>query len=620
MLPPVKFNMLGQMQLRGGGGSSGATTTSVSSCSSSPESKSPSSKTSPPCTSSSSSASSLSPRDSSTLLLHTSNASMSGYNVGNGMMSMNANITLPFGSSSDPHHQINSAFAWQFASSSQLIEPLETRKSHQNGCRGAGDGVAVGAHNSNTDNNSYNQHQRNSCNARDTISSSHRIHQHQQQQHGKNNSVTSRNSHHQHRESKESKETDGITNGVDSDTSGRADSPLDFSTKKKFKPEPLVIKGGNRERSLSTASDKGDSARETSDSPCSRLRNILSMKSPTIPEDMAGTVLNLSKESPSSTIWCKSESPSNSNSCSPMHENSTFVQSNSPRPAAIPMTMVPSMGVPSAGVLSGSGTSSNGTSSMGLPSWGSGAYSPSLSPILNQTVPGNGGIPLSFETSPTLFPHHVATGAASPAMPFAPSLSLPLPSNGSSAGSKRATRPFKAYPKDPLSFPTVGLYGIPMGSVPGTTEAVIHQQSNQAYAEFRKQMLSSSQFGKSRRGGQRNNSPFPIGADSIDGHLSDSGSMTRANDSGSASDDGLSLTNGKSRLGKSEQQMKDEAYWERRRKNNEAAKRSRDARRAKEDEIAIRAAFLEQENLKLRFEVCALKSETAKLRCMLYSS
>ncbi len=32
----------------------------------------------------------------------------------------------------------------------------------------------------------------------------------------------------------------------------------------------------------------------------------------------------------------------------------------------------------------------------------------------------------------------------------------------------------------------------------------------------------------------------------------------------------------------------DNIYWERRRKNNEAAKRSRDARRAKEDEIAIR--------------------------------
>ncbi|XP_053631232.2 uncharacterized protein [Cherax quadricarinatus] len=66
--------------------------------------------------------------------------------------------------------------------------------------------------------------------------------------------------------------------------------------------------------------------------------------------------------------------------------------------------------------------------------------------------------------------------------------------------------------------------------------------------------------------------------------------------------------------------IKDEAYWERRRKNNEAAKRSRDARRAKEDEIAIRAAFLEQENLKLRVEVASLKSETSKLRCLLYTS
>ena len=66
--------------------------------------------------------------------------------------------------------------------------------------------------------------------------------------------------------------------------------------------------------------------------------------------------------------------------------------------------------------------------------------------------------------------------------------------------------------------------------------------------------------------------------------------------------------------------QKDEAYWERRRKNNDAAKRSRDARRAKEDEIAIRAALLEQENLKLRVEVAALKTETARLRCMLYNT
>ncbi|CAF1103232.1 unnamed protein product [Adineta steineri] len=66
--------------------------------------------------------------------------------------------------------------------------------------------------------------------------------------------------------------------------------------------------------------------------------------------------------------------------------------------------------------------------------------------------------------------------------------------------------------------------------------------------------------------------------------------------------------------------IKDDAYWERRRKNNEAAKRSRDSRRAKEDEIALRAAILEQENMKLRLELSQLKQETAKLRCMIHAS
>ncbi|XP_002737021.1 uncharacterized protein LOC100378028 [Saccoglossus kowalevskii] len=66
-------------------------------------------------------------------------------------------------------------------------------------------------------------------------------------------------------------------------------------------------------------------------------------------------------------------------------------------------------------------------------------------------------------------------------------------------------------------------------------------------------------------------------------------------------------------------ELKDESYWERRRKNNEAAKRSRDIRKAKEDEIAIRAALLEQENIRLRVEVASLKEETARLRCILYN-
>ena len=81
-------------------------------------------------------------------------------------------------------------------------------------------------------------------------------------------------------------------------------------------------------------------------------------------------------------------------------------------------------------------------------------------------------------------------------------------------------------------------------------------------------------------------------------------------DSSDSSEQGQSL-NGQ------QEDMKDQAYWERRRKNNLAAKRSRDARRAKEDEIAIRAAFLEQENIQLKWEVARLKTETGRLRALL---
>lgn len=64
---------------------------------------------------------------------------------------------------------------------------------------------------------------------------------------------------------------------------------------------------------------------------------------------------------------------------------------------------------------------------------------------------------------------------------------------------------------------------------------------------------------------------------------------------------------------------KDDAYWERRRKNNEAAKRSRDLRRQKEDSIAVKATILEQENLKLKAQVTILKAELSKLHFMLYN-
>ncbi|XP_030196655.1 HLF transcription factor, PAR bZIP family member b [Gadus morhua] len=62
---------------------------------------------------------------------------------------------------------------------------------------------------------------------------------------------------------------------------------------------------------------------------------------------------------------------------------------------------------------------------------------------------------------------------------------------------------------------------------------------------------------------------------------------------------------------------KDDRYWARRRKNNVAAKRSRDARRLKENQIAIRAGFLEKENNALRQEVGELRKELGRTKNVL---
>ncbi|XP_037780961.1 translation initiation factor IF-2-like [Penaeus monodon] len=175
-----------------------------------------------------------------------------------------------------------------------------------------------------------------------------------------------------------------------------------------------------------------------------------------------------------------------------------------------------------------------------------------------------------------------------------------------------------------------------MGGAQG--EAALNAESNEAYSRFRDQMLAQVTSAKARRSQASRTSSQGSGdargADAaLDSNMDSSQDFAGDAPEAKAREDGLdagdtqSCTSssgsggGTKRRGRaSGDGVKDEAYWERRRKNNEAAKRSRDARRAKEDEIAIRAAFLEQENLKLRVEVASLKSETAKLRCMLYNS
>jgi len=64
-------------------------------------------------------------------------------------------------------------------------------------------------------------------------------------------------------------------------------------------------------------------------------------------------------------------------------------------------------------------------------------------------------------------------------------------------------------------------------------------------------------------------------------------------------------------------ELKNNKYWAKRYKNNEAAKRSREARRLKENQIAMRARYLEEENTALKGEVDVLKKENSDLKQMM---
>ncbi|XP_020911159.1 thyrotroph embryonic factor [Exaiptasia diaphana] len=58
---------------------------------------------------------------------------------------------------------------------------------------------------------------------------------------------------------------------------------------------------------------------------------------------------------------------------------------------------------------------------------------------------------------------------------------------------------------------------------------------------------------------------------------------------------------------------KDERYWKRRTRNNEAARRSRDMRRQREIEISTQCKELEKENARLKKELQKLKDKANKL-------
>lgn len=197
--------------------------------------------------------------------------------------------------------------------------------------------------------------------------------------------------------------------------------------------------------------------------------------------------------------------------------------------------------------------------------------------------------------------------------------SIPIPAsvllsagvNGYNGGATKATRPFKAYPHDPKSI------------------LCLDSQSAEKYNEFRKRMIEQIYAAnggqptvsnpKMRRtttgnGYQDKKSPPLLDILSTTCSSADSTHSTPTKHS-------ISLPS-PTNMEVNEQQeqppgnddgksVRDSAYYERRRKNNAAAKKSRDRRRIKEDEIAIRAAFLERENIELKFELATARKQLA---------
>ncbi|KAK6747277.1 hypothetical protein RB195_000469 [Necator americanus] len=64
------------------------------------------------------------------------------------------------------------------------------------------------------------------------------------------------------------------------------------------------------------------------------------------------------------------------------------------------------------------------------------------------------------------------------------------------------------------------------------------------------------------------------------------------------------------------QEMKDEAYYERRKRNNESARRSREARRQKEDVNSRKLELVQQDNLRLKAELQRVVMELERLKYM----
>lgn len=211
------------------------------------------------------------------------------------------------------------------------------------------------------------------------------------------------------------------------------------------------------------------------------------------------------------------------------------------------------------------------------------------------------------------------------------------PTSSTNAGAvsmdSKSTRPFKAFPRDPLV----------IAANFAATDVLLDNPRVERYTEYRKRVLeqirssnggsrtitnpkmrrTNSRSGSIHEGSSSNNSEneerqhCEESSDCDSNSGNDNQSSTALNTNGNANINNTSAANTNNNTMNSVSTsggiVKDAAYYERRRKNNAAAKKSRDRRRIKEDEIAIRAAYLERQNIELLCQIDALKAQLAAL-------
>lgn len=165
----------------------------------------------------------------------------------------------------------------------------------------------------------------------------------------------------------------------------------------------------------------------------------------------------------------------------------------------------------------------------------------------------------------------------------------------------KLSRPFKAYPRDPLSNP----FASPI------PDSITDRDAVERFAIFRQQMLQQIH---AANGGRATITNPNMRRTSVK-HFKETDSKEMSFETqqgmempGQNCPSDSSETSSTTKLSG----VKDSAYFERRRKNNAAAKKSRDRRRRKEDDIAIRAAFLETENSALKLELKLVKQQLAR--------